>query len=52
MEKENFKHQSFHVKIIEKNADNSNNIQKYTDGSKIEAGVEAGIAKHEDNFEV
>ena len=39
MEKENWKHPTFHVKIIETNADNPHNIQAYTDGSKSESGV-------------
>jgi len=49
MEKENCYHQAFHVKIIERNEDNPHNIQAYTDGSKSEAGVGAGIAIYQDN---
>jgi len=49
MEKENWNHPAFHVKIIERNADSSHYIQAYTDGSKSEAGVGAGIAIYQDN---
>jgi len=42
--KKKTKHPAFHVKIIEMNADNPHYIQAYTDGSKSEAGVGAGIA--------
>ena len=38
MEKESRNHQAFHIEIIERNADNQQNIQAYTDGSKSEAG--------------
>ena len=49
MEKENWNHPAFHVKIIERNADSPHYIQAYTDGSKSEAGVGAGIAIYQDN---
>jgi len=49
MEKENWNHPVFHVKIIERNADSPHYIQAYTDGSKSEAGVGAGIAIYQDN---
>jgi len=49
MEKENWNHPAFHVKIIETNEYNPHNMQVYTDGSKSEAGVGAGIAIHQDN---
>ena len=49
MQKENLNHPEFHVKIIETNADNPHNIKAYTDGSKSEAGVGAGIAMYQDN---
>ena len=48
-EKENSNHPAFHVIIIETNADKPHNIQAYTDGSKSEAGVGAGIAIYQDN---
>ena len=49
MEKENWNHPAFHVKIIERNVDSPRYIQAYTDGSKSEAGVGAGIAIYQDN---
>ena len=49
MEKENWNHSAFHVKIIETKADNPHNIQAYTDGSKSLAGVGAGIVIYQDN---
>jgi len=49
MEKEKWNHPAFHVKIIERNADSPHYIQPYTDGSKSEAGVGAGIAIYQDN---
>jgi len=39
IEKKNWNHPAFHVKIIETNADNPHNIQAHTDGSNSEAGV-------------
>ena len=49
MEKENWNHSAFHVKIIETKADNPHNIQAYTDGSKSEGGVGGVIAIYQDN---
>ena len=49
MENENWKNPAIHVKIIERNADSPHYIQAYTDGSKSEAGVGAGIAIYQDN---
>jgi len=49
MEKENWNHPAFHVKKIERNADSAHFIQAYTDGSKNEAGVRAGIAIYQNN---
>jgi len=49
MEKENWNHLVFHVKIMERNADSPHYIQAYTDGCKSEAGVRAGIAIYQDN---
>jgi len=49
MEKEYWNHTAFHVKIIERNAENPHNIHAYTDGSKSEAGVGAVIAIYQDN---
>jgi len=49
MEKGNMNHTAFHVKMIERNADNTNNIQAYTDGNKSESGAAVGIAIYQDN---
>src|SRR5215475_13853431 len=49
MEKENWNHPAFHVKITERNANSPHYIQAYTDGSKSDAGVGAGIVIYQDN---
>jgi ribonuclease HI len=49
MEKENWNHPALQVNIIERNADSPHYIQAYTDGSKSEDGVGAGIAIYQDN---
>jgi len=49
MEKENWNHKAFHVKIIERNADSPHYIQPYTDVSQSGAGVGAGTAIYQDN---
>jgi len=49
MEKENWNHLAFHVKIIEMNAGSPHFIQAYTDGSKREEGVGAVIEIYQDN---
>jgi len=40
---------SFHIKIMEWNADNPHYIQAHPDGSKSKAGFGAGIAMYQDN---
>ena len=49
MEMENWKHPATHVKITEGYEDSSHPIQAYTDGSKNDLGVGAGIAIFLDN---
>jgi ribonuclease HI len=49
MEMENWIHLAKHVKIIEGQEDSSHDIHAYTDGSKSDTGVGAGIAIISDN---